>query len=144
MERMEASTGADLLSSLTHPVREHFRMKVREETCLFILSHSCIWKRITESLWQVLPSGASPTAEPHTAAHINIILGKSLGSHSTKGLCAWQQLQQWKKTLTMEPGSPDTVRQLFLPTQFLILGKLHPGKPPESSHRKGYDEEGAQ
>lgn len=132
------------MSSLAHPVREHFRMKVREETCLFILSHSCIWKGIIESLWQILPTRASPAAEPHAAAHINIILGRSLGSHSTKGLCAWQHLQQWKKPLIMEPESQGTGTQLVSPTHFLALGNLCHGKPPESSHRKGYDGEGAQ
>lgn len=127
------------MSSLAHPVREHLRMRVREGTCLFISSHSCTWKGITESLWQVLPSRASPAAEPHTAAHKNIILRRSFGSHSTKGLCGWQQRQQWKKSLTIESGSRGTVTQLVSPTHFLTLEKLQHGKPPESSHRKCYD-----
>lgn len=82
-------------------------MEVREETCLFILSHSCIWKGITESLWQVLPGRANPAAEPHTAVHINITLGVT----AQAALCLATTTTVGKKTLTMEPMSQSTVTQ---------------------------------
>lgn len=101
-------------------------MKEGGEACLFVLSHSCIWKGITESLWQVLPSRASPAAEPHAAAHINVILGRSLGSYTTEGLSAWQQLQQWKKALTMESGLSRHCNTIHLTNSFPYPGEAEP------------------